>query len=212
MADVAPTKTNLLRLRREIAFASEGHELLGQKKDILTAELLALVDRTRTVEQQMDDLLRTAFSALQRSVVRLGRSAVQQTAAAATTRHTLSISTRRVMGVSLPTLEITIPPITPTHSLAETTVWTDETASAFLAALRTLALLVETKVSLKRLALEVKRSIRRVNALEKIAIPSLRENLKYVTESLDEMEREVFFTMKLVKNRLMERRTASEKR
>ena len=88
MPDVAPTKTNLLRLRRDIAFASEGHELLSQKKDILTAELLALVDRARTVQQRMDDVLRSAFSSLRHSVVRLGRRAVQQTAAAARNGHT----------------------------------------------------------------------------------------------------------------------------
>jgi len=64
-------------------------------------------------------------------------------------------------------------------------------------------------VSLARLAREVNKTIRRVNALEKIALPDLEETLKYITDALQEMERETFFTMKLIKNRLAERRSRS---
>jgi V/A-type H+-transporting ATPase subunit D len=45
--------------------------------------------------------------------------------------------------------------------------------------------------------------MRRVNALEKIAIPDYQESIKYVEDTLEESEREMFATLKLVKERLV---------
>ncbi len=203
---VAPTKTNLLRLRTEHSFVREGHRLLEQKKDILMAELMALVDSARAAEEEMDAALRSAFESLRRASVRMGRTALVQTASAVNVSSEVSASTRRVMGVTLPVVRISVPSLSPSFSLGETSFWVDEVTVRFRDALKPLATLVQTKVSLKRLANEVKKTIRRVNALERIAIPDLEESLKYITDVLDEMDRGAFFTMKLVKNRLAQRR------
>jgi V/A-type H+-transporting ATPase subunit D len=207
VAEIAPTKSNLLRLRREMAFARDGHGLLSQKKDILTVELLALVDSARAAEQKMQEVLAAAFDALRKAIVRMGRGAVSQTAPAVGAESRVSVSSRRVMGVTLPIVEIAVQKMTPTFSLGDSSVWVDETTLRFMEALKALGPLAETGVSLRRLALEVKRTIRRVNALEKIALPTFERNLKYITDALEEMEREAFFTLKLVKKRLAQRRT-----
>jgi V/A-type H+-transporting ATPase subunit D len=203
---IAPTKTNLLRLKTDHAFAKEGHGLLEQKKDILMGELLALVDRARIAQRNMDAALSEAFDSLRNALVRTGRNAVAQTAAAVTLKSDLSVSSRRVMGVALPIVEISVREVPPSFSPGETTFWVDETILRFAGALKQLGGLIETKVSLTLLADEVKKTLRRVNALEKIALPDLQESLKYIAEALEEMEREAFFTMKLVKNRLTQRR------
>lgn len=206
---VAPTKSNLLRLRRERSFAREGHQLLQQKKDILMAELLALVDRARTAQEQMDRLLRTAFSSLRNAIVRMGRNSVAQTAVAVSLSSRVSVSRRRVMGLSLPIVETSVGELCPSFRSAETSFWVDEATLRFTEVLKALGMLVETKVSLTLLAQEVRKTLRRVNALEKIAIPDYDESLKYITDTLEEMERQTFFTMKLVKNRLTHRRRES---
>ncbi len=203
---VAPTKTNLLRLKTEHSFVREGHQLLEQKKDILVTELLALMDRARNAQEQTDNVLLAAFESLQKAIVRMGREKVAETALGVTLQTRLDISTRRVMGVGLPTVNISISEPFPSYSPAETTFWADEVTHRFRDVFKALASLVETKASLVLLAREVKKTIRRVNALEKIAIPDLEESLRFVSDVLDEMERQSFFTMKLVKNYLMRRR------
>lgn len=208
---VAPTKTNLLRLKTELVFVDEGHELLEQKKDILTGELLALLDRARAAESESDRLLAAGYKSLQSAIIRMGRAAVTSVSHAMSRKAAVSVSTRRIMGVSLPRVEISVPAFSPTYSLGETSFWADEVAGRFRDAAQSLAALAETKVSLSLLAREVKKTVRRVNALEKIAIPDLHETVKYITDALDEMERETFFTMKLIKNRLAERRTRRAK-
>lgn len=206
---IARTKTNLLRLRREDAFAREGHQLLEQKKDILTTELLALVDRARTAEEQMDAVLLRAFDSLRNAIIRMGRNKVAQTAVASFFKASVSVSSRRVMGVGLPIVRIDAGRVTPSFSPGETSFWVDEATVRFVEALKAIGMLVETKVALRLLAQEVKKTLRRVNALEKIALPDLEESLKWVADGLEEMERETFFTMKLVKNRLIQRRAES---
>ncbi|MCK4236011.1 MAG: V-type ATP synthase subunit D, partial [Candidatus Krumholzibacteria bacterium] len=72
--------------------------------------------------------------------------------------------------------------------------------------LRLLGSLAEARISLMRLSREVAKTIRRVNALEKIFIPDYEETLKYIEMALEESEREAFFILKLVKDRLYQRK------
>ena len=58
------------------------------------------------------------------------------------------------------------------------------------------------KVSIVRLASEVRKTIRKVNALDKIAIPELQETVKSIQDRLEENERDMFVLMKMVKSRL----------
>jgi V/A-type H+-transporting ATPase subunit D len=76
----------------------------------------------------------------------------------------------------------------------------------FKNALGAIARLAESRISLVRLAKEIQKTIRRVNALEKIFIPDYRETVKYIEDSLEESDREAFFILKLVKGRLEARR------
>ena len=69
-----------------------------------------------------------------------------------------------------------------------------------------LGTLAEARISLMRLSREVGKTIRRVNALEKIFIPDYDETLKYIEMALEESEREAFFVLKLVKDRLSRRK------
>jgi len=52
-----------------------------------------------------------------------------------------------------------------------------------------------------RLAREVRKTQRRVNALEKLVIPTAAETKVYIEASLEERDRDSFFTSKLLKKR-----------
>ncbi|MFC1502606.1 V-type ATP synthase subunit D [bacterium] len=51
---VVPTKTNLMKLRRERTFAQEGYDLLEQKRQILLVELMGLMDKTADAQEQTE--------------------------------------------------------------------------------------------------------------------------------------------------------------
>ena len=62
--------------------------------------------------------------------------------------------------------------------------------------------LAELKVSIMRLAREVKKTIRKVNSLEKLVIPDKEETVKYLTSRIEESERESFILLKSVKEKM----------
>ena len=90
-----------------------------------------------------------------------------------------------------------------------TSFWIDGSINEFKQALQLMGRLAELKISVIRLATEVRKTIRKVNALEKIAIPELRSNVLFIQNRLEENERDMFVLMKMVKNRLLVRKGGS---
>jgi V/A-type H+-transporting ATPase subunit D len=202
MANVSPTKTNLIRLKQELKFARLGHELLDQKRNILVIELLNLVDQAVDLENRMNDLLAAAHTSLQKAALDKGKVTLLHTAGAVNIEAAIQLSRRKVMGVPLPVVETNFEKHPPYYSPMGTSSYTDTALTAFQNTLELMGQLAELKVSIMRLAREVKKTIRKVNALEKIAIPDLKDSVDFITNRLEENEREMFTLMKKVKARL----------
>lgn len=200
--NLAPTKTNLMAIRRELGFAELGHELLDQKRNILINELLSLVDQAADYEQRMTEGLAGAYTELQDAVLRMGRFAVHSAGGAVNIDAEISITQRRVMGVRLPVVSTDFSGNPPYFSPLYTSYKIDTTMLRFREILELIGRVAELRVSIFRLAREVKKTIRKVNALEKIAIPDLRDTAKTIQDRLEENERDAFVLMKMVKIRL----------
>ena len=204
--EVAPTKTNLMKIKRELGFAEEGWKLLDQKRKILVVELMGLIDRTVEAQRNTEKRLSEAFEALDQLTLRMGRREISLVAPGVNIKSDISFSQRRVMGVSLSNVKVKFKDSPPYFAAPESSVWIDETIKRFREVLHLLGDLAEARISLVRLSREVAKTIRRVNALEKIFIPDYQETLKYIEMALEESEREAFFVLKLVKDRLSRRK------
>ena len=202
MPVVAPTKTNLLKLKQELKFAELGYELLDQKRNILVLELLNLVDQTVEHQERVDKALAQAYRTLESAVLGMGKLKVFSLSSAVNIQSGITVRERKVMGVSLPVVETTFTDHPPYYSPQGTSFWVDSALQHFKQALEVMGRLAELKVSIIRLAGEVKKTIRKVNALEKIAIPDLRKTAAFIQSRLEENERDMFVLMKMVKSRL----------
>jgi len=187
----APTKTNLLRLRNDLSFAQQGYELLDQKRNILIIELLGLVDQTADFQTRVENALAKAFKALEETVFDMGKLKVQYLTGAVNITTDITIRAKRVMGVSLPVIETEFTEHPPYYSPMGTSFWVDSALYYFKEVLKLLGKLAELK---------------KVNALEKIAIPNLNETVHYIQSRLEENERDMFVLMKLVKGNLEKKR------
>jgi V/A-type H+-transporting ATPase subunit D len=202
----APTKTNLLRLRTDLQFAQQGYELLDQKRNILIIELLALVDQTVDFQSKVDSALAKAYKALEETVFDMGKLKVQYLTGAVNITTGITVRSRRVMGVVLPVIETEFKEHSPHYSPMGTSFWIDSSLHFFKEVLKLLGKLSELKISVLRLANEVKKTIRKVNALEKIAIPDLKDTVHYIESRLEENERDMVILMKMVKGNLEKKR------
>lgn len=202
MAKVAPTKSNLLKQKQELKFAKLGYELLDQKRNILVIELLNLVDQAVDLEAKVEELLRNAYDAFKESVLEAGKLQFVSLASAVNIQAEIKINQRKVMGVNLPVVDTEYSENPPYYSTLGSSYWTDLAVEKFKDVLQEMGSLAELKVSIMRLAREVKKTIRKVNALEKIAVPNLEDSVKYIETRLEENERDMFVLMKMVKERL----------
>jgi V/A-type H+-transporting ATPase subunit D len=202
----APTKTNLLRLRNDLKFAQQGYELLDQKRNILIIELLALVDQTVDYQNRVENALAKAYKALEETVFDMGKLKVQYLTGAVNINTDINVRSRKVMGVALPVIETEFTEHSPHYSPMGTSFWIDSSLHFFKEVLKLLGKLSELKISVLRLANEVKKTIRKVNALEKIAIPDLKETVHYIEGRLEENERDMVILMKMVKENLEKKR------
>lgn len=198
-----------MRMREELEFARLGHQLLDQKRNILVVELLNLVDQTVDFQRRVEEALQGAFRSLEEAVLAMGKRRLRLLAGGVHAEASIKLRTRRVMGVTLPVVETGFPEPGPRYGLLDTSFWVDSSQAEFRKVLQVMGRLAELKVSVLRLAREVKRTIRKVNALEKIAIPDLRETVASVQGAIEEYEREMFTLMKMVKERLERRRPRS---
>ena len=100
--NVAPTKSNLLTLKRQLAFAEEGYNLLEQKREILIFELMSRLDRARETEPRVGEALRRAFAALREAALDVGSEALDRAALAVRMDHRVDLSNQNLMGMRIP--------------------------------------------------------------------------------------------------------------
>jgi len=205
---LVPTKSNLLKLKRDLSFAQEGYELLEQKRQVLVSQLMAMVNEAIVAHEKMDTALREAYSALQNAIISDGKSTVKSMARAVRIESSIQIYTIRVMGVTIPKIEVEIEDDAPYYSAGNSSFWVDESIFRFKQILEAMGRFAELRVSLLRLAQEVRKTQRRVNALEKIAIPDYQETIKFISDSLEESERGTLTSMKYIKEHLEKRKDA----
>lgn len=204
--DVPPTKSSLLRLKRDLRFAREGYEMLEEKRQILILELMGTVQKAREIQKEVQGKLDAAFGALREALIRNGALQLTSDASAPRPDHSAAVSNRALMGIYLPTLSADHPAAGPATSLIAGDTTLDEASVAFAGALESIDRLAEIENAVFRLAREVQKTQRRVNALEKVFIPSYVETLRFITDALEERERDEFIVMRKVKERLEKRR------
>ena len=199
---VAPTKSNLLALKRQLAFAEEGYELLEQKRQILVFELMRRLERTRQLEAQVQRDLEMAFSALREAELDAGSEAIDRAALGVTRGHELRVTGQPLMGFVVPRVALAPAQEKRRPGVEGTPASLDLAAERFRALLALVVELAELTAAVSRLAEELRKTQRRCNALSRIFIPSFRATIGYIAGALEERERESFVILKMVRDRL----------
>ncbi len=206
MADVIegikPTRMELLQLRKRAVLAERGHRLLKEKRDALISEFLSIAGNVRSIRQDAEQQLADAYRAFLASQAIMGVGSVGEIALNAEQDLQIDMRSRNIMGVRVPIIEADKAERTMVHrgyGFADTSARLDEAALKMEHALATIVKLAEVEETVRRLALEVEKTKRRVNALEYIVIPRLKATVKYIRMRLDEIERESFTRLKKIK-------------
>lgn len=212
MPNVSCTRMELLARKAQITLAEQGRDLLEQKRTALMKEFMRIADTV----MEHSDMLQGAASAARQALVRAnavaGTQAVKSAALASHAELSLDVSTTSVMGVKVPHIEqkrVSRPVLARGYSIVGTSTTIDEAASAFEIQVDAIIKLAESELRLTRLANEIQRTSRRLNALDHLLIPRLEAECNYIESTLSEHERSDHFRLKLVKRSLEHKRGLS---
>jgi V/A-type H+-transporting ATPase subunit D len=206
LLDTTPTQSNYLALRRNLERIQEGHDLLEQKRQILVMELMTQVEAARRVKEEVTQTMEAAHEALRRAAVRSGLSGLMRQSCGIAMDHRLTYRGRSVMGVPVPQIDCEPADFSLQFGLTDGRAQTDDVLRRFLEALRQVAELAEVENAVFRLAREIRRTQRRVNALQKQYVPLYKEAVRHIEAALAERQREEFIVLRRVKRKHERRR------
>jgi V/A-type H+-transporting ATPase subunit D len=198
------TKSNLLRLKEDLGLAQEGRQLLDEKREVILREVFSHMEDMRRARAEAASLLTEAYKELAAACAALGRDQIARAALASPPLAEISVQERSLFGVVLPLLNWETKDPSPPWGLLSSSLELDLARQKFLAAMRRLIELAELEIAFQRLAVELRKTQKRVNALQNLLIPQYRETLTYMEDGLEEREREALFQLKRVQARRRE--------
>jgi V/A-type H+/Na+-transporting ATPase subunit D len=200
--DLPATKSNLLRLKEDFTFVKSGHELLEQKLDVLVEQLLDVIRQAVQQRRQVERDLAAVYSNLRSALLADGRESVEVEALTAAPLPSLRIRERSIMGVPVPLLDFMPGDEFPA---AGAPGWNSPASVRVHGLVRRLlpglVHLAELEGACLRIAVEVQKTKRKVNALENVFIPEYTDTIHFIEGSLEEKEREALFQLKRLKSR-----------
>ncbi|MDA3932243.1 MAG: V-type ATP synthase subunit D [Tenericutes bacterium] len=194
---VFPTKGNLLALNKSTKLAQLGYELMDKKRNILIREMMSQIENVRSLRDEIADVFKKAYFTLQEANITLG--VVDDIAKAIPIDDNIEITYRSVMGVEIPKVIYHKEKISLKYGISNTNTKFDYAYKSFLKVKDLLLILAEVDNALYRLAEAIRKARKRANALENIVIPDYQSKIKFISNTLEEKEREEFTRRKIIK-------------
>lgn len=195
---VAATKGNLIRMKKSLALAKSGYDLMDRKRNILVSEMMQLVDKVKMLRDEITQAYSTGYYLLQQANIYSG--VIQNVAQEIPVETSIKLTYRSVMGVEVPNViyekkELEELP----YGLEESNSKIDEAYLQFQKVKELTMVLAEVDNAVYRLANAISKTQKRANALKNVVIPRYTNTIRFINDSLDEKEREEFSRMKVIK-------------
>lgn len=208
-ADVKPTRSELLEIKKKIKLTKSGYKILKMKRDGLILEFFKILEQAKDIRDKVNHDYDEAMERIAVAKAVDGAIAVQSAAFALKTHPELSLRSKNIMGIVVPEIEassIRTPMDKRGYGVIGTTVYIDEAAKAFENLVETIIEAAEIETTMKKILEEVEKTKRRVNALEFKVIPELTDLRRLIEYQRDEMERQDAVRLRRIKKIKAKRR------
>lgn len=203
---------NLLQRKEQVGIAVQGVDLLKRKRDALVADFFNIVRQSLAARQRLTRACEEAYIMLALAKAWEGAEALEAAAMADRREVLVDIDVRNVWGTKIP--EVTVKEVKRTllergHNPTTTSARTVESAANFEEVLRAILEVAATEIKLKKIGEEIKKTTRRVNALEQVVIPRIIGEIRFITAVLEQRARDDVFRLKRIKRKLEARERVS---
>ena len=200
-----PTKGNLILAKNTLALSSQGYELLDKKRNILIREMMGLIDAAKELQAKIETTFAAAYAALQRANITSGIEHVREVGLTIPLEDGVRLLSRSVMGTEIPMVRCDRRDEPPQYGFYSTTSALDEARARFVEVKELSLRLAEVETSVYRLAVNIKKTQKRANALKNVTIPKYTSIYKQIEGVLEEKEREEFARLKVIKGQKQQR-------
>ncbi len=200
--NIAPTRSNLLQRRDQLRLAVRGADLLKRKRDALIAEFFDLIKASLEARRELQKISRDAYFSLFLANAWDGPEAVQSLSLAERQQLEVDIRIENLFGVKVPSV---LPPEFPRElpfSPIGVGARTLDAAQQFRRLTEAIVNVAATETRLRRIGEEIKKTSRRVNALEQLVIPGIAGQIKDIRSVLDQRALEEVTVLKKIKAKL----------
>ncbi|MFN3527616.1 MAG: V-type ATP synthase subunit D [Candidatus Altarchaeaceae archaeon] len=201
---VSPTRMELLKIKQKIKLAKKGHELLKKKRDALSMHLYEVAKSMENVREEIFNEIREGYKTLIKAEALEGPLSIRSIADSSPQVPDINFKWKNIAGVRIPS-DISILEEKNKEKINYGTVLTssalDNSIEKFTIVRDRIADLFRIEEAIIRLSKEIIKTKRRVNSLEYILIPRLEQTQRNIKAKLEEMAREDFFRLKMVKRK-----------
>ena len=175
---VPPTRSNLLRLREQLKQARAGHALLEHKREVLTHELLVMIEDAEATDAEATQRFGPPTTALFEVRMRMGGDRLHWASLAHAAEIHTEVELHSIMGVAVPLVQMDVTPLPcPTAWATRARHWTRRARAGWTWPNCSVTW-PKPSTTVWRLATELQKTQRRVNALEDVLIPQFEATLQ----------------------------------
>ncbi|MEM3372981.1 MAG: V-type ATP synthase subunit D [Candidatus Anstonellales archaeon] len=200
--NVNPTRMELINAKKRIKLAEKGHGLLKKKRDALIMEFFKVLKKAKDQRKIVNRILREAYKNLLVAELNYDKAYIESVILASQKYANIYAQTRNIMGLKIPDIRVDKSCENKYYELILPSPAIANARKLFQEALKLIIELAETEIAIKRIIKEIEKTKRRVNALEYIVIPRLKNNAKLISFRLEEMERDTFIMLKTLKKKM----------
>ena len=189
-ANVNPTRMELTRLKKELSTASRGHKLLKDKQDEMVRHFMSLIKENRRLRLEVEGELKNISDTFNSARLKLSYAGLMEAFMVPSQNIEIETKSKTIMNITVPSLEVkTNESVDITYGFAFTPCELDDSVLKLSSLVDKMVKLAEIERSCDMLAVEIEKTRRRVNAIEFVLIPDLKETIKFITMKLEDNER-----------------------
>lgn len=212
--NVNPTRMELTRLKKQLTTAVRGHKMLKDKRDELMRRYLELIKENKALRETVEREIVIANGHFVKASSVMSKESLDTALLAPKQEVFLTVESKNVMSVDIPVFTVKTRTSNESdiysYGFGSTSFALDDAVDRVSELLPLMLRLAEIEKSTGRMAAEIEKTRRRVNALEHVMIPRYRDTIRMITEKLEENDRSSRARLMKVKDMVIEQNRASK--
>ena len=189
-------KTALLELKKDLELINSGAEILEEKRNILLKEIISMLDEMEEEREKLNKSVQKSYQFLIKAFMESGKVQLKREAALPVFQGKLNVYEKSFIGILVPKINYELKEVRSPLNISGETLFLEVARKSFIDTTRDILALAEIEFKAWRLAAELKKTVVRVNALQKYYVPEYTKAIKETTASLEEVEREFLLVIK----------------